>query len=52
MNVLESSLQLGEARFDIRTHLPQTLNKVSDRRWRETVFEYCSGKFKGFLVRG
>ena len=52
MDVLESSLQLGEARLDIRTHVPQTLNQVSDLRWRETMFEYCPGEFQGFLVRG
>ena len=52
MDVLESSLQLSEARLDIRTHVPQTLNQVSELRWREAVLEYCSGKFQGFLVSG
>ena len=49
--MLEGSLQLGEASLDIGMHLPQSLNKVGDLRWRDAVFEHCSDEFQGFLIR-
>ena len=52
MNVLEGSLQLGDTCLDIGTHLPQSLHKVGDLRWRDTVFEHCSDEFQGFLISG
>ena len=52
MNVSEGGLHLGDARLDIGTHVPQSLHKVADLRWRDTVFEHCSDEFQGLLISG